>query len=437
MDAVKQLRKLVIGGKKKFRKHGLTCYSLERELNYIERGSLAPYFITAHKLLLEVKKDQTIFLGPGRSWMNTSHVCAALGLTSFKPGHLWLIPDLIWFDESHKPIIEFVVDKESYGSIYLKAIEVFGYNNVARMPAIPENEENKTNHKAIGTLANGDKVDLHINALLICLDGVKSHIEVDDIIDDNGIQILCARDYFDNYDNINVFRFDVLKSAELTRIKKVLNLIAENGKNVPDLYERDIWHMDFDAFNKGDLSDLPFWGDYKQLYNNMPWLMDFIDSSTFDTLQIEEYFNKKEEIKILYDKEELKKYKRRQGVSTWVGKTIYPFGFLFKENAANYLNSWISFTNKQTYRLLQLAASKKEEKEIVYYRCSFMDRGLDNGLKEKELKRIWDRYFGANRENVLLDESEFLGILYLTMMFVRLKNEFPDEFKTASEQKYG
>ena len=123
----------------------------------------------------------------------------------------------------------------------------------------------------------------------------------------------------------------------------------------------------------------------------------FIDSSTFDTLQIIYALILNGHEKILYDKEELKKYKRRQGVSTWVGKTIYPFGFLFKENAANYLNSWISFTNKQTYRLLQLAASKKEEKEIVYYRCSFMDRGLDNGLKEKELKRIWDRYFGANR----------------------------------------
>ena len=192
---------------------------LERELVCIENRHLASYFNVAHELIDELKRGNELLLSPGRGWMINSYVCWLLGITSIYPDPLGVNPLLIWCDDNKKRIIDIEVDSDSFHKVYNKAIELFGYNNVARMPALLSEKSNLKEHEAIGITTNGNKVYLHVCALLICKDGyIGDYYPVQDITDEKGNSILCTKEFIPECDNKTVFRFNVLKSHNLTRI---------------------------------------------------------------------------------------------------------------------------------------------------------------------------------------------------------------------------
>ena len=218
---IKQLRRLAREGYYRIITTGVSKTTLEQELNFIERRQMEGYFLAAYKLVQEIKKDKNILLGPGRSWMISSHVCRILGVTAINPGSVGITPILVWGDESYNPVIDIEVDEDSFSSTFTKAIEAFGFDNVARMPALQSDNNDLKEHEAIGLKTNGEKVFLHACAMLICPDGISKHIPVDEITDDNGINILCAKEFYDNCENREIYRFNVLTSSELTRINMV------------------------------------------------------------------------------------------------------------------------------------------------------------------------------------------------------------------------
>ncbi len=202
-----------------------------KELNFIENRHLEDYFLVAHRLVTELKRDGDVVMGPGWGRMISSHVCYSLGITNINPVSVGVEPILIWGDNKKVPKIDIEVDEESYDLVFLKAIKLFGYKNVARMPVRNNESKNLSNHAWIGMKANGIKKYLHACALLICLDGVKNHFAVDEVKDEKGNKILCAKEFIEDNNNEEILRFNILTSSILARIKRIQQLIEKSGKN--------------------------------------------------------------------------------------------------------------------------------------------------------------------------------------------------------------
>ena len=114
---------------------------IHKELNFIERRHLEDYFLVAHKLVTELKRESNVIIGPGWGWMISSHVCYSLGITNINPVDVGINPILVWGDDKRDLTINIEVDEESYYRVFQKAIELFGYENVVRMPVM--NIENR------------------------------------------------------------------------------------------------------------------------------------------------------------------------------------------------------------------------------------------------------------------------------------------------------
>ena len=175
------LRKLVEKGGRYREVDAMTIY---KELNFIEHRHLEDYFLVAYQLVSELKREKNIIFGPGWGRMISSHVCYSLGISNISPVSVGGEPILIWGDKKKVPTIDIEVDEESYDRVFQKAIELFGFENVARMPVNVGPNQDLRNHFWIGTNANGEKVYLHACALLICLNGIEKNFEVDEMIDE-------------------------------------------------------------------------------------------------------------------------------------------------------------------------------------------------------------------------------------------------------------
>lgn len=55
---MEQLRETVMAGKPKIENHGVTNRILENELTFIENRHLEEYFLMAHELVSELKKQE-------------------------------------------------------------------------------------------------------------------------------------------------------------------------------------------------------------------------------------------------------------------------------------------------------------------------------------------------------------------------------------------
>ena len=219
MNESELLREYLKSGLKSSWPNAISKNMLERELVFIENRHLESYFNVAHELIDGLKRGNEVLLSPGHGWMINSYVCWLLGITSIYPDSQGVDPLLIWCDENKKRIIDIEVDSDSYHKVYNKAIELFGYNNVARMPALLSEKSNLKEHEAIGITTKGKKVYLHMCALLICKEGcIGDYYPVQDTTDEKGNSILCTKEFIPECDNKTVFRFNVLKSHELTRI---------------------------------------------------------------------------------------------------------------------------------------------------------------------------------------------------------------------------
>ena len=429
---IKQLRRLAREGYYRIKTTGVSKTTLEQELNFIERRQMEGYFLTAYKLVQEIKKDKNILLGPGRSWMISSHVCRTLGVTAINPGSVGITPILVWGDESYNPVIDIEVDEDSFSSTFTKAIEAFGFDNVARMPALQSDNNDLKGHEAIGLKTNGEKVFLHGCAMLICPDGISKHIPVDEITDDNGINILCAKEFYDNCENREIYRFNVWTSSELTRIKSIQKLISENGKKYPLLYEKDIWHEKYDVFYKDDLNDIPLF-EYANWRTLTHMLIKKQKYGSFnELLTIMGLFIKKKGYNLL-DEDDIEEFQCEHGVYSLLGEKIFPWGFLFKEDVAWLLNGWIGLTWIETAQVIK-QIKVKDIKETQRLMNTYLRHGIDNGFNEQDLLEIWNELFNTERNGQLVSMAHCTGELYLSVFLGRLKTEFPNEFKAISER---
>ncbi len=405
---IEHLRKTAIAGAKTVRNCGVKKYVLAQELTFVEKYHREEYFLIAHQLMKELRKNEGIIIGPGWDWMIGSHVCCALGLTNISPRDADANPILTWGNEECNPTISIEVDEESLHLVFSTAIELFGFENVARMPVKIDKESHY--------------------ALMVCLDGIANHFAVEEATD----KMLCVKESVAGCDNKKVFRFDVIPSVVLSRIKRVQEQIAKNGKKYPKLYEAWIWNEDYQLFYDGDLSDIPMFG-CTSIQELTQMLLPKRQYGNFgELLNVLGLFHAREGFAL--NEETIAKYQQKHGVFNILGQNVFPWGFLYREEVAWFLNGWIGLSWKQTAQVMAFADAKKEG-EAETQKHIYLHQGMDNGFKEAEQNRIWDSLFKRKSKKPLPSKAHYAGRLYLSVFLVRLKRDFPEEFNTAHQHE--
>ena len=423
---IQQLRKLVEKGISNKTGHCIKKMTVHNELTYIENRRLEDYFIVAHKLMTQLKTTEDILVGPGRGRMISSHVCYALGITNICPQCVFAEHVLLWGDATKNPIIDIEVDNDSYNLVYKQAIEMFGFENVARMPIKISPSFIPNNHEWIGVKSNGEKVYLHACALLICLDGVSNHFAVDEVLDEVGNRILCAKEFIEECDNQSILRYNVLKSNLLTRIKQIQRQIEKNGKQYSKIYEKRLWEEDYELFINGNLNGIPYF-ESNSIQEVIRMLMPKRKFTAFDELlNIQALFT----IKVgnfLQDKEKLAEYKKKHEQLSFLG--IFPYGFLYDDDIVWFLNGWIGFSWKQSAEVMQLVFSHNET-EAQDLKQFYLQQGMNRGFKKVELNRIWKSIF---RYRIVRSRAHYAGQIYLSVYLAGLKHQFPEEFNEIKD----
>ena len=401
---IEQLQEKAIAGARRVENGGVRKIIIASELTFVENYRREEYFLIAHQLMKELKKDEGIIIGPGWDWMIGSHVCCSLGLTNISPRDADANPILTWGIEECNPTISIEVDEKSIHLVFSKAIELFGHENVARMPVKIDKESHQ--------------------ALVVYLDGIANHFAVEETTD----KMLCLKESVARCDNKQVFRFDVIPSGVLSRIKRIQQQIVKNGKKHPKLYETWIWNEDYQLFYDGDLSDIPMFGCTniqeaiklllpKRQYGNFGELLDVLG-----------LFHAREGFAL--NEETIAEYQHKHGVFNILGKIVFPWGFLYREEVAWFLNGWVGLSWKQAAQVMAFADAKKEQ-EAETLKHIYLHQGMDNGFKEAELNRIWDSLFNKENKKPLPSKAHYAGRLYLSVFLARLKREFPEEFNTV------
>ena len=421
-----QLRKLVEKGISNKTGHCIKKMTVYNELTYIENRRLEDYFIVAHKLMTQLKTTENILVGPGRGRMISSHVSYILGITKISPLCVFAEHVLLWGDATKNPIIDIEVDNDSYNLVYKQAIEMFGFENVARMPIKISPSFIPNNHEWIGVKSNGEKVYLHACALLICLDGVSNHFAVDEVLDEVGNRILCAKEFIEECDNQSILRYNVLKSNLLTRIKQIQRLIEKNGKQYSKIYEKRLWEEDYELFINGDLDGIPYF-ESNSIQEAIRMLMPKRKFTAFDELlNIQALFT----IKVgnfLQDKEKIAEYKKKHEQLSFLG--LFPYGFLYDDDIVWFLNGWIGFSWKQSAELMQFVFSHNET-EAQVLKQFYLQQGMDRGFKKAELNRIWKSLF---KNPIVRSRAYYAGQIYLSVYLAGLKHQFPEEFNEIKD----
>ena len=421
-----QLRKLVEKGISNKTGHCIKKMTVYNELTYIENRHLEDYFMIAHKLMTQLKTTEDILIGPGRGRMISSHVSYILGITKISPLCVFAEHVLLWGDATKNPIIDIEVDNDSYNLVYKQAIEMFGFENVARMPIKISPSFIPNNHEWIGVKSNGEKVYLHACALLICLDGVSNHFAVDEVLDEVGNRILCAKEFIEECDNQSILRYNVLKSNLLTRIKQIQRQIEKNGKQYSKIYEKRLWEEDYELFINGNLDGIPYF-ESNSIQEVISMLMPKRKFTAFDELlNIQALFI----IRVgnyLQDKEKLAEYKKKHEQLSFLG--IFPYGFLYDDDIVWFLNGWIGFSWKQSAELMQFVFSHNET-EAQVLKQFYLQQGMDRGFKKAELNRIWKSLF---KNPIVRSRAYYAGQIYLSVYLAGLKHQFPEEFNEIKD----
>ena len=135
----------------------------------------------------------------------------------------------------------------------------------------------------------------------------------------------------------------------------------------------------------------------------------------------------------LYCEENSADYKRRHGVVALLdnNRFSYPWGFLFKEEVAEFMKYDIGLSWKQIAQLLQYSDMKKEY-EAERLKHFYLHQGMDNGIKEEEMIRIWDSLFNRESSKSLPSKAHYAGRLYLSVFLAKLKHQFPEEFNAVT-----
>ena len=420
---IEKLRKLAEKGG---RYHEVDAMTIYKELNFIEHRHLEDYFLVAHQLVSELKREKNIIIGPGWDKMISSHVCYSLGISNISPVSVGVDPILIWGDKKRVSTIDIEVDEESYDRVFQKAIELFGYKNVARMPVNDDQNQDLSDHAWIGTDVSGEKVYLHACALLICLNGIEKHFKVDEITDEYGNHFLCTKKYIADCDNQEFLRYNVLTSDVLTRIKRIQQLIEKKGNECPKMYDRPIEKEDYTLFYQGDLNDIPDFNN-KSIQKVTKMLMPKKECAAFEELlNIQGLFTLGEGNSLMTE-EMVAEYKQKHLLPPF--HNLFPYGFLFAEDVAWFLHYRTGLTWNLTVELLQYVYEKDEKKaEPLWLHSLFHAR--DNEFKRDDCYRILCSLF--NRP-LIRSKAHYAGRLYLSVYLAGLKHRFPKEFETVTE----
>ncbi len=233
------------------------------------------------------------------------------------------------------------------------------------------------------------------------------------------------------YEDKSTLPINIQSSEVLSRIKKILALIKKNGKDIPKLYDKSIWNEDYQLFYHGFLNEIPLFND-KSIQRLTKMLISQRRYGIFDELLDIQGLTNSEVDYTLIGEDTIDRFQKKHGVLSIMGKNRFPWGFLFKEDAAWFLNGWVSLSWKQTAQVIEYADTKNEI-EAEELKQIFICQGVNNGFKESELNRIWNSLFRRRTNETLPSKAHYAGRVYLSVFLARLKNEFPEEFNAIKE----
>lgn len=429
--AIEQLRQLVMEGKETFHNHEVREFTLLQELTFIENRKQADYFLAMHKYVKELKSMPDVLIGPGRGWMTASHVCQTLGITNICLGAISLEPIDFWGDEDSDTTMDIEVDKDTYDWACFKAAEVFGYDNVARTAEI----DNIQNEEAYVFRGYSNKQQAY--SIVVCHDGIANHYKVYEKEGDDGLDMLYVDGDIEPTDNTQIFRFNVICSDTLTRIKQIQREIVKAGKDCPDIYE------------SGKVNRLFYLDGYQTLFDDKDRSIPFFGNKLAKEMA-ETLFNKiwsMEELltivalsstRLIYaiHVHNIEDYKKKHGVVRLFDKWRFPYGFLYKEDVCWFMNRWIGMTWKESARIVQLM-SGKNPLEAECLKHTYLHRGMDNGFKEQELTHIWSSLFDRATKRLLPSMAHFVGSMYLYAVLAMLRKDFPEEYQSTKDKYNG
>lgn len=423
--AIEQLRKLVMEGKKSIPNRGVNTFTLLQELTFIENRKQVDYFLAMHRYVKELKSLPDVLIGPGRRWMTASHVCHALGITNICLGSINLEPIDFWGNEDSDTTMDIEVDEDTYECAYFKAAEVFGYDNVACTSDIDDIQSEEENYTFRG-YRNKQKG----YSIVVCPDGVAEHYKVYEVEGDDEFDMLCIDGDVEPTANIHIFRFNVISSDTLTRIKRIQSIIVKNGKECPGMYHRGNANILYYSngyqtlFDEEDRS-IPFFGD-KLAKEMTKTLFDKITSME-DLLTIAVLYS----TGLIYEihVHNIEDYKKKHGVIRLFDKWRFPYGFLYKEDVCGSMTGWIGMTWKESARIVQLM-SGINPLEAECLKHIYLHRGMDNGFKEEELNHIWSSLFDRTTKKPLPSMANYIGPLYQYAFLAMLKKDFPEEYQS-------
>ena len=430
--AIEQLRKLVIEGKETFHSREVRTFTLLQELTFIDDRKLADYFLAMYNYMKELKSMPDVLIGPGRRWMNASHVCQTLGITNICLGAISLAPIDFWGNEDSDTTMDIEVDEDTYDWAYFKAVEVFGYVNVARTAGI----ENIQTEDGI-IMFRGYRKRQKGYSVVVCPDGVAAHYKVYEMEGDDGLDMLCIDGDVEPTGNTDIFMFNVICSDTLSRIKRIQSEIAKAGKECPDMYHRgnanllyysDGYHTLFDDNDR----ELPFFGD--KLSKKMAKTLFGKITSMEGLLTIAALYHTRQ----IYDihAHNIENYKKKHGVVRLFDKWRFPYGFLYREDVCWFMTGWIGMTWKESAKMIQLMASRKQP-NTENLKHIYLHRGMDNGFKEEELNHIWDSLFERTPKKLLPSMASYIGSMYQYAFLAMLKKDFPEEYQSIKNKYDG
>lgn len=426
--AIEQLRQLVMEGKDTFHNCEVRIFTLLQELTFIDERKQADYFLAMHKYVKALKSMPDALIGPWRGWMTASHVCQTLGITDICLGAISLAPIDFWGNEDSDTTMDIEVDEDTYDWAYFKAAEMFGYGKVARTP----DKENLQMEDGI-YMFRSYRGKQKGYSVVVCPDGVAAHYKVNEVKGDDGLDMLCIDDDVEPTGNTDIFMFNVICSDTLTHIKRIQHKIAKAGKECPDMYHRgnanilyysDGYQILFDDNDR----DLQFFGD--KLTKEMAETLFGKIRSMEDLLTIAALYNTRQIFEI--HAHNVENYKKKHGVVRKFNKWQFPYGFLYREDVCWFMNGWIGLTWRESAKLIQLMASRKQP-DTENLKHIYLHRGMDNGFKEEELNHIWDSLFERPSKKLLPSMASYTGSMYQYAFLAMLKKDFPEEYQSTNE----
>ena len=426
--AIEQLRTLVMEGKEYIPNREVRTFTLLQELTFIEQRSQANYLLAMHRFLKELRSLPDALIGPGYGWPIASHVCRTLCISKICLG-FGLSPVDFWGNADSDTTIDIEVNEGSFALAYFKAVEVFGFGNVARTV-----ERNDILVENDSIMFHGCRNKLKGFSVVVCPDGVANHYKVYEVKGEDGVDILYIDGDVKPTGNIHVFRFNVIYSDTLTRIKQIQQEIIKADKECPELYLIDngsaFYYSDgyqtlFDDNDKG----LPFFGDnlFKKLANilfdEILWMEDLLTiAALYHSRQIYEIHE--------YNLED---FKKKHGVVRLFDKWELPYGFLYRENVCWFLTGCVGMTWKQSAQVIQLMTAKKQP-DTENLKHIYLHHGMDNGFNEGELNRTWDSLFNRPSKHPLPSMAHYAGLMYQYAYLAKLKKDFPEEYQTIKDK---